>query len=264
MIEVDEVEGVTKNAKDSARDPFEVIEQDQQKRRHKGVYLLPNLFTTAALFSGFYALVSAMNEAYVWAAVAILVAGIFDAMDGGVARLTNTQSKFGAEYDSLSDCVAFGVAPGLVAYAYGLQDLGRIGWVVAFVYVACAALRLARFNVDVETADHRYFTGLPSPTAAILVATAVWFSASGGAIPDWMLAVITAAAGLLMMSSFRYHSFKELHVGRVPFRVLLVVIVAFVAVSLNPPLVLLVVGVIYTLSGPLMKLPLLRKLENRV
>lgn len=231
---------------------FEVVEQDQHKVRHKGIYLLPNLFTTAALFAGFYAIVAAMNGKFVEAAVAIIVAGVLDGMDGGVARMTNTQSKFGAEYDSLSDCVAFGVAPGLVAYAYGLHGLGKIGWAAAFIYVACGALRLARFNVQHDTADKRFFLGLPSPSAAGLVATLVWYFADMGMQGDdiaWLVAPVTAGAGLLMMSSVRYHSFKELHIGRVPFRVLVGVIVAFAIIFLNPPLVLLSVATIYVLAG---------------
>lgn len=231
---------------------FEIIEQDQHKVRHKGVYLLPNLFTTAALFAGFYAIVAAMNGKFVDAAVAIIIAGILDGMDGGVARMTNTQSKFGAEYDSLSDCVAFGVAPGLVAYAYGLHGLGRWGWVAAFIYVACAALRLARFNVQAATSDKRFFTGLPSPSAAGLVATMIWYGADSG-VPgadiSWLVALVTAGAGLLMMSNVKFHSFKEFHIGRVPFRVLVGVIIAFAIIFLNPPLVLLTVAVVYTLSG---------------
>lgn len=234
---------------------FEVVEQDHNKVRHKGIYLLPNLFTTAALFAGFYAIVSAMNGNFFEAAVGIIVAGVLDGMDGGVARMTNTQSKFGAEYDSLADCVSFGVAPGLVAYAYGLSDLGKIGWAAAFIYVACAALRLARFNVQAATADKRFFVGLPSPSAAGLVATIVWFGASrdyAGADLSWLIAIFTAGAGLLMMSNVRFHSFKELHIGRVPFRVLLGVIIAFAIIVLDPPLVLLVVAIVYTLSGPLL------------
>lgn len=234
--------------------PFEVIEHDQTRQgvRHKGVYLLPNLFTTAALFAGFYAIVAAMNGHFVDAAISILVAGVLDGMDGGVARMTNTQSKFGAEYDSLSDCVAFGVAPGLVAYAYELHGLGKVGWVTAFIYVACAALRLARFNVQHDTADKRFFTGLPSPTAACLVATLIWYCAGSGVIGvavPWVVALATAGAGLLMMSNVKYHSFKEFHIGRVPFRVLLGVILVFAIIFLNPPLVLLTAAVVYTSSG---------------
>lgn len=243
-----------KEAQDQEADTgaFEIIEQDQHKVRHKGVYLLPNLFTTAALFAGFYAIVAAMNGKFVDAAVAILIAGVLDGMDGGVARMTNTQSKFGAEYDSLSDCVAFGVAPGLVAYAYGLQGLGRWGWAAAFIYVACAALRLARFNVQHDTADKRFFTGLPSPSAAGLVATLVWYGASSdvmGSNISWLVALVTAGAGLLMMSNVKYHSFKEFHVGRVPFRVLVGVIVVFAIIFIDPPKVLLTVAIVYTLSG---------------
>ena len=204
-------------------DTFEVVEAEHRTgARHKGVYLLPNLFTTGALFAGFYAIVAAMNGLFEHAAIGIIVAGILDGLDGGVARLTNTQSKFGAEYDSLSDCVAFGVAPGLVAYSWGLSELGKFGWMAAFIYVACAALRLARFNVQAESTDKRFFIGLPSPTGAGLVATLVWLGASRGMDGNdisWLVALVVAGAGLLMVSSVKYHSFKELHIGRVPFKV---------------------------------------------
>lgn len=236
---------------------FEVIEpaRDRNGHRHRGVYLLPNLITTAALFSGFYAIVAAMNGMFMHAAVAIIVAGILDGLDGGIARLTNTQSQFGAEYDSLSDCVAFGVAPGLVAYAWGLSELGNFGWAAAFIYVACAALRLARFNVQAASSDKRFFTGLPSPSGAGLVATMVWLGASreiNGTEIGYLVAIVTAGAGLLMVSSIRYHSFKEFRIGRVPFRALLGVIVAFAIVFLDPPLVLLTLALVYVLSGPLL------------
>lgn len=230
---------------------FEVVEA-QHGHRHKGVYLLPNLFTTGALFAGFYAIVAAMNGLFENAAIGIIVAGILDGMDGGVARLTNTQSKFGAEYDSLSDCVAFGVAPGLVAYAWGLSGLGKIGWAAAFIYVACAALRLARFNVQAESADKRFFIGLPSPSGAGIIAVMVWLGATKGftghEIP-WVVAVVTAGCGLLMVSPAPFHSFKELNIGRVPFRVLLGVIVVFAIVFVDPPVVLLAVAVAYVGSG---------------
>lgn len=239
-------------------DPFEVVEAEQRTgARHKGVYLLPNLVTTGALFAGFYAIVAAMNGLFENAAVGIIVAGILDGLDGGVARLTNTQSKFGAEYDSLSDCVAFGVAPSLVAYSWGLSELGKFGWVAAFLYLACAALRLARFNVQAETTDKRFFIGLPSPTGAGLVATMVWLGASRGISGDdvaWLVAFSVAGAGLLMVSSVRYHSFKEFHIGRVPFKMLLGVIVAFAIVFLDPPLVLLSVAVVYVVTGILLSL----------
>lgn len=242
---------------------FEVVEAEHRTgARHKGVYLLPNLFTTGALFAGFYAIVAAMNGLFEHAAIGIIVAGILDGLDGGVARLTNTQSKFGAEYDSLSDCVAFGVAPGLVAYSWGLSELGKLGWMAAFIYVACAALRLARFNVQAESTDKRFFIGLPSPTGAGLVATLVWLGASRGMDGNeisWVVALVVAGAGLLMVSSVKYHSFKEFHIGRVPFKVLLGVIVAFAIVFLDPPLVLLTVAVIYVAAGLLMSLWRLRK-----
>lgn len=231
---------------DKQDDTFEVIETDPARQaRHRGVYLLPNLFTTAALFAGFYAIVAAMRGRFEEAAIAIVVAGVLDGMDGGVARLTNTQSRFGAEYDSLSDCVAFGVAPGLVAYAWGMTELGKLGMVAAFLYVVCGALRLARFNVQSGSTDKRYFIGLPSPSAAGLVATMVWLGAGrgfDGTEIGYLVAFLTAAAGLLMVSPVRYPSFKEYHIGRVPMRVLLGVIIAFAIVVLDPPLVLLTVA----------------------
>lgn len=242
---------------------FEVVEAEHRTgARHKGVYLLPNLFTTGALFAGFYAIVAAMNGLFEHAAIGIIVAGILDGLDGGVARLTNTQSKFGAEYDSLSDCVAFGVAPGLVAYSWGLSELGKLGWMAAFIYVACAALRLARFNVQAESTDKRFFIGLPSPTGAGLVATLVWLGASRGMDGNeisWVVALVVAGTGLLMVSSVKYHSFKEFHIGRVPFKVLLGVIIAFAIVFLDPPLVLLTAATLYVIAGLLMSLWRLRK-----
>ena len=245
------------------QETFEVVEAEQRTgARHKGVYLLPNLFTTGALFAGFYAIVAAMNGLFENAALGIIVAGILDGMDGGVARLTNTQSKFGAEYDSLSDCVAFGVAPGLVAYSWALSGLGKFGWMAAFIYVACAALRLARFNVQAESTDKRFFIGLPSPTGAGLVASMVWLGASRGiegSDVSWLVAFMVAGAGLLMVSSVKYHSFKEFHIGRVPFKVLLGVIIAFAIVFLDPPLVLLSAAVIYVVVGLMMSLWHLRK-----
>jgi len=248
---------------------FEVHEIEMVSgHRHKGVFLLPNLITSGALFAGFFAIVCAVNGDFVYAAMAIIAGGILDGLDGSVARLTNTQSKFGAEYDSLSDCVAFGVAPGLVAYVWALSELGNLGWAAAFLYVACAALRLARFNVQAETADHRFFTGLASPAAAGLVATLVWLGASrgwdGGSI-GYLVALVTAAAGLLMVSPVNYHSFKEFRVGRVPFRVLLGAIVALAVIFLDPPLVLLVVAVCYAASGPLLSVgmfPFQKKLDQ--
>lgn len=224
------------------------------KRDRKGIYLLPNLFTTGALFSGFYAVVASMNGHFENAAIAIFVAMILDGLDGRVARLTNTQSDFGAEYDSLADMVSFGVAPALVAFSWALQDLGKIGWVAAFVYVAGAALRLARFNTQPATENKNYFTGLASPASAAIVAGTVWlFSESGasGAEMAWMMAFVVPLVGLLMVSNFRYHSFKGLDLkGKVPFVTLLAAVMVFAVVSIDPARVLLGVFLLYALSGP--------------
>ncbi len=227
---------------------------DNMKRDRRGIYLLPNLFTTGALFSGFYAIVTSMNGDFVNAAVAIFVAMILDGLDGRVARLTNTQSDFGAEYDSLADMVSFGVAPALVAFSWALQDLGKVGWVAAFVYVAGAALRLARFNTQLSQADKNYFTGLASPASAAIVAGTVWvFVETGvqGADVAWLMTLMVPVVGLLMVSNFRYHSFKGFDLkGKVPFMALLVIVLAFVIVSIDPAKVLLGVFMLYALSGP--------------
>ena len=206
----------------------------EQKR--KGIYLLPNLLTTAGLFSGFFAVVSSMTGRFEAAAVAIFVAMVFDGLDGRVARMTNTQSDFGAEYDSMADMVSFGMAPALVAYNWGLTELGKFGWLAAFVYVAGAALRLARFNTQVGIADKRFFQGLASPAAAAVVAGLVWVGVEYDAVgTDYgiVVALVTGFAGLLMVSNFKYNSFKELNWhGKVPF-------------------VLFIVFSLYALAGPI-------------
>ena len=216
-----------------------------RKVRHRGIYLLPNLFTTAALFSGFYAIINGMNGQFASAAIAIFVAMVLDGLDGRVARLTNTQSAFGAEYDSLSDMVAFGVAPALVAFEWALGSLGKVGWMVAFIYVAGAALRLARFNTMVGSADKRFFIGLASPAAAAVVAGTVWaFSDFGikGSNMAFVVALVVAAAGMLMVSNIKYHSFKDLDLkGRVPFVAILVVVLVFAVVFSDPPRILLLI-----------------------
>lgn len=232
----------------------EVPGPDGKKIRHKGIYLLPNLFTTAALFSGFYAIVSAMNDNFAHSAIAIFVAMVLDGLDGRVARLTNTQSAFGAEYDSLSDMVAFGVAPALVSFTWALGGMGKAGWVFAFIYVAGAALRLARFNTHIGTEDKRYFTGLPSPSAAGLVAGMVWalseFGVSGEDI-SVLVGVLTALGGLLMVSNIRYYSFKDLDMkGRVPFVVILLVVLVFAIISTDPSRILWAIFIVYSASGP--------------
>lgn len=233
-------------------------EPKPKPKRRRGIYLLPNLFTTAALFAGFYAVLAAMEGRFEAAALAILAAMVLDGLDGRVARLTNTQSDFGAEYDSLSDMVAFGVAPALVVYEWALGGLGKVGWLAAFVYTAAAALRLARFNTQIGLADKRYFQGLPSPSAAGIVASGVWIGADhgiDGSDLSWLAALIITFAGLLMVSNFRFHSFKEIDLrGRVPFIFAVVVMLGYAVVLLQPPVVLFAGFMIYAISGPVLTL----------
>ncbi len=224
-----------------------------EPRRGRGIYLLPNLFTTAALFSGFYAVLAAINGQFEKAAVAIFIAMILDGLDGRVARLTNTQTAFGAEYDSLSDMVAFGLAPALVMYEWALQPLGKIGWLAAFVYTAGAALRLARFNSRLEVADSNFFQGLPSPSAAAIVASSVWVAVDNSidAVQvAWVAAVITGGCGLLMVSNVRYPSFKHIDLkGKVPFFAVVIIALVFAVILIQPPLILFAVFAGYTLYG---------------
>jgi len=195
----------------------EEVSENGQTVRRRGVYLLPNLFTTGALFAGFYAMVAAMRDDFESAAIAIFFAMVFDGLDGRIARLTNTSSKFGAEYDSLSDMVSFGVAPALVMFSWALGDLGKFGWSAAFIYVACAALRLARFNTQIDSSDSQYFTGLASPSAAAIVASTVWVCYDlgwvGAQLPievSVLVALLTATVGFLMIANFPYYSFKDI------------------------------------------------------
>lgn len=241
---------------------IEEVSENGKRVRRKGIYLLPNLFTTAALFAGFYAVVSAMNGKFEAAAIAIFVAMILDGLDGRVARLTNTQSAFGAEYDSLSDMVSFGVAPALVMFSWSLSSLGKFGWAAAFVYVACAALRLARFNTQIETTDSRFFTGLASPSAAGVIAGLVWVCQDEGLVgadlPSQLAvlsALITIIVGCLMVTNVPYHSFKGFDIkGRVPFIAILAVVLIFVVVTIDPPRILLFIFLLYTASGPVQML----------
>jgi len=227
---------------------------DTMRMRDRGIYLLPNLFTTGALFAGFYAVVQAMNGRFEHAAVAIFIAMVLDGLDGRVARMTHTQSAFGAEYDSLADMVSFGVAPALIIYEFALHDMGKFGWIAAFVYCAGAALRLARFNTQIETVtDKRFFQGLPSPSAAALIAGFVWvmveYGVSGREVPE-IAAVVALFGGITMVSNLRYYSGKEINLRKsVPFFVILLVVLAFILVSTSPPEVLFGVFVLYGLSG---------------
>jgi len=239
--------------------------KNSENSPRKGIYLLPNLLTTAGLFSGFFAIVSSMNGRFEAAAVAIFIAMIFDGLDGRVARLTNTQSEFGAQYDSMSDLLAFGVAPALVAYNWALADLGKFGWLAAFVYVACAALRLARFNANLGVTDGRFFQGLASPAAAALVAGMVWNGTSfqiDGDKYGYIVGLITIAAGFLMVSNFRYNSFKTLNWrDRVSFLTILLVVVVFVVIASKPAQMLFLIFAVYACSGPITTFRSVRKLK---
>lgn len=222
--------------------------------RRRGIYLLPNLLTTGALFAGFYAIVQAMNSRYELAAIAVFVAMVLDGLDGRVARMTRTQSEFGAEYDSLSDMVCFGAAPALIMYEWALQGLGRIGWIVAFIFCAGAALRLARFNTNIDIVDKRYFQGLPSPAAAALVVGFIWvsddFQLARVETLRWLAAALTLYAGLTMVANVPFYSFKDFNLRRsVPFWAILLVVLALVMISAKPPLVLFGLFVAYGFSG---------------
>ncbi len=234
--------------------PRRLPERERLRMRDRGIYLLPNLFTTGALFAGFYAVVQAMNGRFEHAAVAIFIAMVLDGLDGRVARMTHTQSAFGAEYDSLSDMVSFGVAPSLVIYVFALQGLGKFGWIAAFVYCAGAALRLARFNTQIDTVtDKRYFQGLPSPSAAALIAGFVWVMNEYGIAGHdvrWLAFAVALFAGLTMVSNFRYYSGKDINLRKsVPFFVILLVVLAFILISYSPPEILFGAFVLYGLSG---------------
>lgn len=248
----------------------ETQEADGRKVRHRGIYLLPNLFTTANLFAGFFSIITAINGNFYVAAATVFVAMVLDSLDGRVARLTNTQSAFGAEYDSLSDMVAFGLAPAVLAYEWALSGLGNVGLTVAFIYVACAALRLARFNTQIGKVDKRWFIGLASPAAAGVVAGWVWAvwaldetGIRGVDLPlvlVMLFALMVAAAGLLMVSNIKYYSFKDLDLkGRVPFVAILVVVLVFAVVFSDPPHILLLIFLAYAVSGPVQYLMQLRR-----
>ncbi|MGH8853207.1 MAG: CDP-diacylglycerol--serine O-phosphatidyltransferase [Telluria sp.] len=223
--------------------------------RGRGIYLLPNAFTTGALFCGFYAIVMAMNQRFEYACWAVFIAMILDGLDGRIARLTNTQSEFGAQYDSLSDMVSFGAAPALVIYEWSLRGLGKLGWIAAFVYCAGAALRLARFNTNIEVVDKRFFQGLPSPAAAALVVGFIMMMTDpdinvSSRQVDWVSWGIAVFAGLTMVSNVPFYSFKDVNFRKsVPFIVVFLIALAFALVAIDPPKVLWPIFVIYGLSG---------------
>lgn len=247
------VAGAGEVVAEEGAEALEANESAGPSRRRRGIYLLPNLLTTGAMFGGFYAILAAMNGKFEAAAVAIFVAMLFDGLDGRVARMTHTESDFGVQYDSLSDMVSFGVAPAVVSFSWMLYTLGKLGWAGAFIYASCAALRLARFNTQVGIADKRFFSGLASPAAAGLVAAMVWTGYD--AEPSRSLALlalfVTAVAGLLMVAPLRYSSMKGLDFrGRVPFVAIFGAVMMVSIILIDPPRMLLALAVIYALSGP--------------
>ncbi|HSV50563.1 MAG TPA: CDP-diacylglycerol--serine O-phosphatidyltransferase [Burkholderiaceae bacterium] len=223
------------------------------RKRRKGIYILPNLFTLAALFGGFYAVVMAMNGRFDQAAIGVFCAMVLDSLDGRVARMTNTQSAFGEQMDSLSDMVSFGAAPALIAYEWALKGLGRWGWIAAFVYCACAALRLARFNVNTAVVDKRYFQGLPSPAAAALVAGFIWIMTElgiKGSDVSWPMFVLALYSGLTMVTNVPFYSFKDVQMKKsVPFVVIVLIALGIAVINIHPPTVLFGLFVIYGVSG---------------
>jgi len=227
--------------------------QEKERKPPKGIYMLPNLVTLAALFGGFYAIVMAMNGRFDLAALGVFCAMVLDGLDGRIARMTNTQSAFGEQMDSLADMVSFGAAPALIAYEWALRGLGRWGWIAAFVYCACAALRLARFNVNTAVVDKRFFQGLPSPAAAALVVGFLWLMIElevSGPTVAWPMFVMCLYAGLTMVSNVPFYSFKDLQMRRsVPFVVIVLIVLAIGVVNIHPPTVLFGTFMLYGLSG---------------
>jgi len=240
------------------------VSQDNSPQRPvRGAFLLPNALTTGALMAGFYAIVAAIGDQPVAACVAVVIAGLLDGVDGRVARLTNTQSEFGVQYDSLSDMVSFGVAPAVLVFAWALNGLGepetvadKLGWLGAFFYAACAALRLARFNTQAGVAEKAYFQGLASPAAAGTLVSTIWFCVSRDIDPDriaWLMLILTVSLGTLMVSRVRYYSFKSLAASdRVPFASIFLLLVVIVLLAVDPPAVLFTIGIVYVLSGLLL------------
>lgn len=236
-------------------DDSDVVQAKQ--RRHRGIYVLPNAVTLSALFAGFYAIVMAMNGKFEHAALGIFAAAVLDSLDGRVARMTNTQSAFGEQMDSLCDMVSFGLAPALIAYEWALKSMGKLGWTVAFIYCAAAALRLARFNTNIAVVDKRFFQGLPSPAAAALVIGYIYVMTDAGLIPDeqsawmaWVMLAVTAWAGLTMVTNLPFYSFKVVGGRRsVPFAVLVALALGIALINIHPPMVLFLIFCAYGISG---------------
>ncbi len=242
-----------------------------EKIPSRGIYLLPSILTTFGMFAGFYSIIASINSDFTLAAISIMVAMLWDALDGRVARLTNTQSDFGAQYDSLADLVSFGVAPALLVYEWSLSDLGRIGWLAAFIFLACAALRLARFNTQVGASDKRYFQGLPSPAAAGVIASMIWlkfwkfeyFDFGIVSLSYYIGVGITIVCALLMVSNVRYYSFKELDSKKASFRFLLAIVLSFIVLLSKPNIFLFTGFFVYMLSGPFITITGLNKKRNQ-
>lgn len=265
MDPVDDHPGKAANSDPGSRNhPRSPIEGEQGSRNHprprrRGIFLLPNLFTTSALFAGFFAIIAAYRGDFRESGIAIIVAMVLDGFDGRVARMTNTTTEFGAEYDSMADMISFGMAPAFLAYVWSLSSLsaakyGQLSWVVAFVFTACCGLRLARFNVAVGTADKRFFQGLACPAAAAIIASLVWVCTDLGISGESaviLTVIVTLSTGLLMVSKFAYYSFKDLGTNRrVPFYMLLALLLLFVITAVDPPKMILIASVFYGLSGP--------------
>ena len=242
-----------------------------EKIPSRGIYLLPSILTTFGMFAGFYSIIASINGDFNLAAISIMVAMLWDALDGRVARLTNTQSDFGAQYDSLADLVSFGVAPALLVYEWSLSDLGRIGWLAAFIFLACAALRLARFNTQVGISNKRYFQGLPSPAAAGVIASMIWlkfwkfeyFDFGIVSLSYYVGVGITIVCALLMVSNVRYYSFKELDSKKASFRFLLVIVLCLIVLLSKPNIFLFTGFFVYMLSGPFITITGLNKKRNQ-
>lgn len=236
------------------------------KENHSGIYLLPNLLTTASLFAAFYSIVASMKGQYEASVIAIFIGMIADSLDGRIARLTNTQTEFGAQYDSLSDMVTFGVAPSILLYNISLSHLGKIGWLVAFIYTAAVAIRLARFNTQLDIADKRYFQGLPCPPSAAVMASFAWLCHQHGwqnSFINILTAILSLVLAVLMVSNLRYYSFKEIDFkGKVPFLYIFLMIIFFVAIAANPALVSFAGSSAYALSGPMLSLLILQKMKK--
>lgn len=236
-----------------------------RRDKRSGIYLLPNLLTTASLFAAFYSIVASLKGQYDIAVLAIYLGMIADGLDGRIARLTNTETAFGAEYDSLADMVTSGVAPALLLYSWSLHALGKLGWLVAFIYTVAVALRLARFNTQVDSADKKYFQGLACPSAAAIMSSFVWVSYQNG-WSGWVTSVFTAllclSCAILMVSNIRYYSFKEIDFkGRVPFLYLLLIALFYAAIASNPAVILFIISIVYGLSGPWQTLLALQRLR---